>query len=103
MDPKASRRSEEVYITLIPKHPNVIIFGHYRLINLCTMLYKVCAKILVGRLKPIVPHLIFSEQEAFVSDYRITNNFLLAQEFIYTTCFFLMELQDNQARCGVRV
>ena len=34
---------------------------HFRYVNLCTTLYKVCVRILVGWLKLLIPHLISLE------------------------------------------
>lgn len=42
-----------------------------------------CVKVLVGCLKPILPRLISPEQDVFVDGCRITDNMLLAQEFMH--------------------
>ena len=66
---------------LIPKKQDAAEPSHYRPIGLCTTLYKICSKILVCRLKPILPHLI--EQGAFVGSRSISDNVLIVQEFMH--------------------
>lgn len=51
----------KIFITLVPKRPNAIELGHYKLTSLCTTLYKIYAKLMVERLKPILPCVICSE------------------------------------------
>lgn len=48
------------FITLIPKKPNPKLAIDFQPISLCTT-YKIVAKLLVQRLQPILPHLIFIE------------------------------------------
>lgn len=43
------REWKEILVALISKNPDALAFGHFRLINMCTILYKVCARILVSR------------------------------------------------------
>ena len=74
---------KKALITLIPKRPDASILKYFKLINLYTTLYKVCAKVLVSHLKLIVPHLISLEQGAFISGRCITNNVLLVQKFMH--------------------
>lgn len=50
------------FIILVPKKPNA---DDYRTISLCTALYKSCAKLMVERMKPILPRLIYLEQGNF--------------------------------------
>lgn len=46
-------------ITLIPKKPDATELCHYRPISVCTILYKIYAKLMVERLKPVLPCLIY--------------------------------------------
>ena len=50
-------------VILISKQPDASALKHFKPINLCTTLYKVCARILVGRLKSIILWLIYPEQD----------------------------------------
>ena len=70
-------------ITLIPKRQDASTLGYFRLISIYTTLYKIYARILVDQLKPIISRLINLEQGAFVNSWYITDNILLAQEFMH--------------------
>lgn len=65
------------------KKPNSSTLEHFRLISLCTTLYKVYARILVKWLKLIILHLIRLEQGAFVSGHCIIDSILLTKEFMH--------------------
>ncbi|XP_038982920.1 uncharacterized protein LOC120110939 [Phoenix dactylifera] len=71
------------FITLIPKRQDAVEPSHFRPISLCTTLYKVVAKIMVGRMKPLLPGIISHEQGAFVAGRNISHNILLAQEMMW--------------------
>lgn len=74
---------KKILVALIPKKPNASAPGHFRPISLCTILYKVYARILVSCLKPIYSCLVSLKQGAFVDGRCIIENILLIQEFIY--------------------
>ena len=48
-------------IVLIPKIANPTKLTEYRPISLCNVIYKVIAKCLVNRLRPLLDNLIFVE------------------------------------------
>lgn len=79
-----------VFLTLIPKKLSVVSFTDYRPISLCNFLNKVFTRLLTGRLKPLLPNLISSEQSAFLPGRDISDNILLAQD--------LTQLLDHKAR-----
>jgi hypothetical protein len=72
------------YITLIPKRQAASNFNQFRPISLCNFYYKIISKILVLRLRPILPKLIDPAQVAFVPDRWIIENVVLAQEVVHT-------------------
>lgn len=74
---------QRTFIVLIPKRKDAVELSYYRPISLCTTLYNICAKILVGRVKPILSWLISSKQGAFIGDKSISDNILIVQEFIH--------------------
>ena len=58
--------------------------GHFRPISLCNTVDKIVSKILVQRLRPLLPSLISSMQVAFHEGRRSLDNVIIAQELIYS-------------------
>ncbi|KAL4319473.1 hypothetical protein GQ457_18G011570 [Hibiscus cannabinus] len=59
------------------------LMKQFRPIRLCIVVYKVCSKAIVIRLKAIMPVCIADNQSAFVPGRLITDNFLVAHELIH--------------------
>ncbi|KAK1296204.1 hypothetical protein QJS10_CPB15g00958 [Acorus calamus] len=57
---------ESTYIALIPKVQSPTTLKQYRPIGMCDTKYKLLAKLLVNRLKAVLPSLVGLEQRAFV-------------------------------------
>ncbi|KAF7818437.1 reverse transcriptase [Senna tora] len=74
----------ETIICLIPKTHNPNEIKNFRPISLCNSLYKIISKILVNRIKPILPNLICENQAAFIRGRRATDNVILANEVIHS-------------------
>jgi hypothetical protein len=72
------------YITLILKRQGASNFNQFRPISLCNFYYKIISKILVLRLRPILPKLIDPAQIAFAPDRWIAKNVVLAQKVVHT-------------------
>jgi hypothetical protein len=70
-------------IVLIPKVDHLETVKEFRPISLCTVIYKVIAKCLVNRLRPILGDIISINQSAFVPGRLITDNALVAFECLH--------------------
>lgn len=57
---------------------------NYRLISLCNTLYKLVAKLIVNRLKPLIPNLVFVEHGVFVPNRNNSENMMIAQEIFHS-------------------
>jgi len=70
------------FLALIPKVDNPETTAQFRPISLCNTLYKIIAKILVNRMRPILQRLIHPCQSAFVPKRVIHDNILVAHEIM---------------------
>lgn len=69
-------------ITLVPKVENPLTMMQLRPISLCNTFYKVLTKILVGRLRPLMKHLVSPNQVSFIPGRFFSDNITLAQELL---------------------
>jgi len=73
------------FLALIPKENRPTSFARFRPISLCNSSYKILAKILTSRLKPLLPSLISDNQGGFMANKKITDSILLVQEAIHSS------------------
>lgn len=71
------------YIILIPKVNNPIKITEFRPINLYTVIYKMMAKAIVNGLQKAIGVCIDEAQCAFIPDYLISNNILIAYGILH--------------------
>ena len=69
-------------IALIPKVDNPSSTAQFRPISLCNSFYKIIAKILDNRMRPILKKIIDPVQSAFVPKRSIHDNILLTHEIM---------------------
>ncbi|KAI0522403.1 hypothetical protein KFK09_004782 [Dendrobium nobile] len=70
-------------LAIIPKHKNAANISEYRPIALCNVLYKIIAKIMAVRLKPVMSWIVKDNQAGFVNSRVSTDNILLASDILY--------------------
>lgn len=77
--PKATNST---ILTLIPKFPGVTIIKDYRPISCCNTTYKVISKILVAKLKLLLPPIILPNQTTFIKGRLIIEKCMLASKLV---------------------
>ena len=55
----------------------------FRLINLCTTIYKVISKVIVARIQPLMQKLIIPKQVSYVPGRHISDNIMVGQELLF--------------------
>ena len=70
-------------LALVPKRPGASSISDFRPISLLNTLYKLIARLLVRRIKPMLSDLIVPNQTAFVKDRLIVENTVLAGELVH--------------------
>ena len=81
---KMLKEVNKSYIVLIPKILNPSTINHFRPISLCNTIYKIISKLLVDRLRCVIPNLVSPAQSAFVPGRWIAENQLIVQEILHS-------------------
>lgn len=72
-----------VTLTLVPKQANIQHKSQLRPLSLCTTIYKVLAKTIVAKLKPLLAKIGHPNQASFIPGKNITDNIFIAQEILH--------------------
>lgn len=80
--PSMPLATNSTILTLIPKLPCATLIKNYRPISCCNTLYKLISKLLVARLKPLLPKLILPNQNSFIKGRLLLENSLVASEIV---------------------
>lgn len=75
--------TNETLICLIPKMAQPDSIPQYQPINLCNTLYKLVTNIMVNRIRPTLPFLIFPNQRSFILGRKCTDDVMIVQETLY--------------------
>jgi len=73
------------FLALIPKETNPGSFDRNRTISLCNSSYKIVAKLLANRIKPLLQKLISAPQGGFLKGRRILDNVIQVQEALHSS------------------
>nr|GFD07387.1 methylenetetrahydrofolate reductase 1 [Tanacetum cinerariifolium] len=95
---KLLKELNHTVIALIPKIQTPTRVNDYRSISCCNVLFKCISKIIAGRIKGSLKHLISPNQSAFVPGRSISDNVLLTHELMHN-----YHLDRGMARCAFKV
>lgn len=79
---KLLKSVNKTFITLIPKSDDSKCTKDFRPISLCNFIYKIITKVMVGRLRVVLPKLISANQFAFLKGRGLLEAVQLANEIM---------------------
>ena len=77
--------TNSTFLAVIPKEVNPNTFERFRPISLCNSSYKILAKLLENRIKPLLGKLISPSQGGFIKGRHIIDNVIQVQEAIHSS------------------
>lgn len=81
-------------VTLIPKVANPVMIKEFRPISLCNIIYKIVARAITNRLRPILQSCVDDFQSAFIPNRLISDNVILGFEYVHWM------RNHRQGKCG---
>jgi hypothetical protein len=86
------------FLALVPKEDVDEDPNKFRPISLCNVIYKIITKLIINRIKPLLPHLISSKQTRYVEGRKILDGIILAHETIHSLKISKSIRHANQTR-----
>lgn len=80
---KFEEQLTDTNIVLIPKKTCTVFMTDLRPISLCNVVYKIISKVLANKLKEVIDKVISETQSAFIPGRLITDNIMIAYEFMH--------------------
>lgn len=80
------RQVKNNFITLIPKCGSPSSPTDFSPIAIANEIYKIIARVIAGRLKPLIDKIISPLQSAFIRGRSITDNLLLSHDIVRSFC-----------------
>ena len=74
----------QTLVVLIPKRIGPKLFGHFRLISLYTIVYKIVSKVIVNRIRPFMQQFVSPLQAAFIPGRKGHDNMIITQEILHS-------------------
>ena len=96
---KLLKEINHTFLALIPKISNPSNTGHFRPISLCSTLFKIIAKIMANRLRPLLDKIISPFQSTFIPGRSIHDNILLTHEILHK----FKQLKSKQAWFALKI
>ena len=82
---KVGGNTNSTFLALIPKEANPSTFDRFRPISLCNASYKILAKLLANRFKPLLSKLISPLHGGFVKGRHLIDNVIQVQEALHSS------------------
>ena len=77
--------TNSTFLALVPKEVNRSTYDRFRPIYLCNASYKIIAKLLANRLRPLLGKLISPLQGGFVKGKQLVDNVIQVQEALHSS------------------
>lgn len=83
-NPQLIQQINHMHLVLIPKIDKLETIMDFRPTSLCIVIYKIIAKVVVNRIKPVLSSIISPNQCSFVPGTLSSDNIIVAQEVIHS-------------------